>query len=301
LTAAGEFLANIEERVDAITFRNEAEWLGISNLTDEVAMSEPYLDELSGRRRGAVRLSPPMPVVAESSEEALELLIPDLLIEPTTRVFKRLTKQQLRRDMRNAYLLAGIADNFIYSRSDLTVGRSRQFHSSADLVVANDDHAVQLCNAWSFQVGDLEEVGRSIQAWGWNMRELQEYGGFLDDGRMLVPRNVDLQVVVAPDTSSEGRKAFDNASLVFEELKAAVVPYADRQKVAESALKLVGQTSFWPARTIMLPEGSCRKCLAAAHLCCLSARAAMDSWPIVSTIQVTLEIRTVAGPSSVVQ
>jgi hypothetical protein len=141
--------------------------------------------------------------------------------------------------MRMAYIAAGVDDSVLRARSALTVGRSGQFHFSTDLAVATD-HAVQLCNAWSFQIADLEELGRSVQAWGWNMRELREYGGHLDEGKISVLSNVDLQVVVAPDTSSEGQKALDNARLVFEELEAVVVPYAERQRVAESALKLVG-------------------------------------------------------------
>jgi DUF3037 family protein len=240
MTAATEFLASIEERIDAVTFRNEAEWLGISSLSDDELISELYLDELAGRRRGVVRVSPPLPVLADSSEEALELLVPDLLVEPSSRVFKRLTKKRLRRDMRNAYLLAGIAENFIHSRSELTVGRSGQFHSNADLVVATDDRAVQLCNAWLFQIGDLDEVGRSVQAWGWNMRELREHGGVLDEGNIKIPSDVQLQVIVAPNPNDRAERALDNARLVFDELEAVVVPYAERQKVAESALKLVG-------------------------------------------------------------
>jgi hypothetical protein len=47
-------------------------------------------------------------------------------------------------------------------------------------------------------------------------------------------------VIVAPDPSSEGQNALDDARLVFEEVEATVVSYADRQRVAEAALKLVG-------------------------------------------------------------
>jgi hypothetical protein len=62
----------------------------------------------------------------------------------------------------------------------------------------------------------------------------------LDDGRIAIPNKVDLQVIVAPDPSSEGQNALDDARLVFEEVEATVVSYADRQRVAEAALKLVG-------------------------------------------------------------
>lgn len=238
MTAAHEFLADIEERVDATTFSNDADWLGITQPPDDQILSESLLDELSELRRGVVQLSAPVPVLADSSEDAIELLAPDLLVEPVTRVFNRMTKKRLLRDLKIAYRGAGVDDSFVVSRPELTVGKLGQFHSSTDLAVVTD-RAVQLCNAWSFQIGDLEEVGRSVQAWGWNMRELRDHGGFLAEGDVKVPEDVQLQVIVAPNPSERAKRALEDARLVFEELQAVVVPYSDRQRVAESAVQLI--------------------------------------------------------------
>jgi hypothetical protein len=71
------------------------------------------------------------------------------------------------------------------------------------------------------------------------MRELRDHGGVLDDGRITVPSNVDVQVIVAPDPSKEGQEALADARLVFEEVDAVVVSYADRERVAAAAVKLV--------------------------------------------------------------
>lgn len=243
MTAAYEFLDTIEERIDSVNERNDAQWL--IDVVDKVAdmpsyepISEQFIDELSDRRRSVVRLSPPMPVLAESSEEALELLFSDLLVEPVTRVFRRMTRKRLTADMRTAYAAQGISASNLLSRPVLRVGNRGQFRLGADFVVATD-HALQVCNAWSFQVTDLDEVRRGVQAWGWNIRELRDYGGVLEGG-LEVPRNVDVSVIVAPDPNPEGQRAFDDAQLVFEELDARVVSYVERQRVAEAAFKLVG-------------------------------------------------------------
>jgi hypothetical protein len=103
------------------------------------------------------------------------------------------------------------------------VGRQRQFHLGADFAVATD-RALQLCNAWSFQIADLEEVRRGVQAWGWNMRELRDHGGFLDDGQIVVPSNVDVQVIVAPDPSEEGQRALADARLVLKKSRQLSFP-----------------------------------------------------------------------------
>ena len=238
MTAAYEFVDTIEERIDSVDDRNQADWLFATSDSVDLPISEQFIDELSTWHRGVVRLSPPMPVLAESSEEALELLLPDLLVEPTTRVFRRITKKRLVADMRTTYKDAGIVASNLRARPALTVGKRRQFHLSADFAVATD-HALQLCNAWSFQIADLEEVRRGVQAWGWNMRELRAHGGLLDDGQITVPNDVEVRVIVAPDPGSEGERALADAQLVFEEVEAVAVPYADRQRVAAEALKLV--------------------------------------------------------------
>lgn len=241
MTAAYEFLDTIEERIDSVNERNDAQWLfdvdKVADMPSYEPISEQFIDELSARRRSVVRLSPPMPVLAESSEEALELLFSDLLVEPVARVFGRLTRKRLTADMHTTYRAEGIAASNLRSRPVLRVGNRRQFHLGADFVVATD-RALQVCNAWSFQVTNLDEVRRGVQAWGWNIRELRDHGGVLEGG-LEVPNNVDVSVIVAPDPNPEGQKAFDDAQLVFEELHARVVSYAERQRIAEAALKLV--------------------------------------------------------------
>jgi len=238
MTAAYEFLDKVEEQIDTVNDRNDAEWLFTPAGIPDNTLSEQFIDEVSSWRRGVVRLSPPVPVAAESSEEALGFLIPELLTEPTTRVFRRMTRRRLAADMRTAYAVAGVDPSNLRARPALRVGKRSQFYLSADFAVVTD-RAVQLCNAWSFQIADLDEVRRGVQAWGWNMRELRDHGGVLDSG-IVVPDKIQVQVVVAPDPSSDSEGALEDARLVFEEVDAVVVPYAEREQIAQAAVKLVG-------------------------------------------------------------
>jgi hypothetical protein len=238
MTAASEFMIDIEERIFQVGDSNLSDWLSESH-EPELTITEQLIDDLSNRRRGVVRLSQPQPVLADTADEALDLLTPEFLMEPTPRVFRRLTKQRVVADVRWSYLIAGLDENVLQQRPALRVGRDKQFHFRSDLAVVTDE-VMQLCSAWSFQIVDVEDVSRSIQAWGWNVRELRDYGGVLEDGRTLVPKDVDLQVIVAPDPSPEGQQALADAESVFAEVHASVVPYAERQRIAESALRLVG-------------------------------------------------------------
>ena len=238
MTAANEFMIDIEERIDVSRDKNIAAWLSESYDPD-LAITEQLIDDLSTRRRGVVHLSQPRPVLADTAEDALDLLTPELLVEPTPRVFRRLTKQRVVADVRWSYLTAGLDEAALQQRPALRVGRDKQFHFHSDFAVVTD-HVMQLCSAWSFQIVDVEDVSRNIQAWGWNVRELRDYGGVLDDGHTRVPNDVDLQVIVALDPSPEGQQALADAESVFAEVHASVVPYPDRQRIAESALRLVG-------------------------------------------------------------
>ncbi|ABM12291.1 DUF3037 domain-containing protein [Mycolicibacterium vanbaalenii] len=237
MTAAEEFLARTEERIDALREEDFAQWLG-DFVGPATPVSEQLIDELAGWRRGVVRLTTPMPVIADSAEEALDLLVPDLLVETAPRSFARMTKKKLVADMSRSYLRAGLFHEQLLARPQLVVGQYRQFETNADIAVATD-RVVQICNAWSFQIADRADLLRSVQAWGWNMRELRDYGGVLEAQQLEVPADVDIEVVVAPDTSSEGQRALENAQLVFEEVQAKVVAWEDRDRVADSALKLV--------------------------------------------------------------
>lgn len=239
LVAATEFMEEIEERIDAMSDRNVAEWLDASLGEPSASISEQLIDEFSTRRRGVVHLSPPTPVLADSAENALELLGPEFLVESVPRVFTRLTKKQVVAELRSVYETAGISSDNLRQRPMLHVGNEKQFYFLGDFAIATDQ-VLQICNAWSFQIADLEAVNRNVQAWGWNMRALRDHGGVMDAGQIAVPSDVEVQVIIAPDSNIESRRAQSAAELVFHEVNALVVPYNERQRVGESALKLVG-------------------------------------------------------------
>lgn len=238
IVAATEFLADVEERIEIMSDQDAAEWLGEFPDGPTRSISEQILDEFSNLRRGVVHLSTPTPVLADTAEEALELLSSDFLIEPSPRVFQRLTMKRVVSELRGAYEQIGIKSENLQQKPALHVGNERQFHFNSDFAISTD-RVLQICNAWSFQIADLKEVNRRVQAWGWNMRELRDHGGVTDDEKIEIPPGVEVQVLVAPDPSDESMQALAAAQLVFDEVKATVVPYNERRRVAEAALKLV--------------------------------------------------------------
>lgn len=128
-------------------------------------------------------------------------------------------------------------------RPRLAVGATGQFSLAADLAVANGE-VVQVCSVWSFQLIELEEVTRDVQAWGWNIRELREHGGVLvrdDRGQEAahVPADVDVEVLVAPDAEPPGIRALENARNVFEEVGATLVEFGQEHMIAERAHALL--------------------------------------------------------------
>ena len=239
MTAAHDFLDHLEERRDVLESQGN-DLLAIDPAEARAeALSEQLVAEMATLTRGVVQLTAPMPVIAETAEEALDLIVPEVLIEPQPRRFRRLTKKRLVSEVRESYMLSGVPDDAVRQRPRLLVGADRQFHFNTDFAVGTD-HVVQLCSAWSFQIVDLDLLARDVQAWGWNLRELRDHGGVVDGApEVEVPRAVDVQVLIAPDPEDAADKALNDARYVFDEVNATLVTFGDEASIADAAAKLL--------------------------------------------------------------
>jgi hypothetical protein len=102
--------------------------------------------------------------------------------------------------------------------------------------------ARQLVQTWSFQVASQDALSRDVKAWGWTIRELLDHGGVATTkGRTItVPRNVDIQVVVAPPEPGQPSVVYREARSVFDELNIHVVSHGEESLVASKAADLLG-------------------------------------------------------------
>lgn len=193
--------------------------------------------------RSIVQLSPPAPILAESAEQALDLIFGRLIIDPVSeRQPRPVNKHLLTSRLREAYRSAKIADHLIRPRAEVFVGE--HVHSLVDFAIANGT-AVQLTQAWSFRRAQIDTLSTEVKAWGYALERLRrgENARVVDvnDQISKISKNVDLQVVVAPPVTAEQMDAFEEAQQVFSNLGAGVHSLEDVGAVVSRAVDLVKQ------------------------------------------------------------
>lgn len=201
-------------------------------------LAEEWLERLHHDHRNVVQFSPPAPLLAEDAEEALGLIFEQLLIDPVASHRPRgVTRHDLRRSLRDAFRQAAVADEYVRAKVQIHVGE--KVHSPIDFAIANG-RVVQLTQAWSFCLGQVDDVPMKVKAWGYALKELR--GGV--DSRVVdsigrvssIDSNVDLQVLVAPPETSDQAVAFEEAEQVFADVGAEVhVAYEVGQVGARAA------------------------------------------------------------------
>jgi hypothetical protein len=179
-------------------------------------------------------------MVAETAEEALEVIFNHLIIEKPASSSKPIDRWRLYRGLREAYRHAHIGDELIRSKPHIYVGE--RVHYLLDFAVANG-HTFQLTQLWSFRRAQLDEVSLQVKAWGYAMEHLR--GG---DGARVVDANgqhssvdhdVDIQVaIVEPETSDQNR-VYEEALQVFGSLDADVHPLEEVDAIGRRAAELL--------------------------------------------------------------
>lgn len=127
----------------------------------------------------------------------------------------------------------------IRQRADIYVGAN--LHSPVDFAIANGA-AVQLTQAWSFQVNGVAEITTQVKSWAYALRRILdgETARVISDSQVsTIAPDVDLQIVVAPPKTAEQTEAFEEASQVFEEIRATVNDTKSAQNVADRAVELI--------------------------------------------------------------
>jgi len=236
LLAVWAFIDQLGRQVDAY----EDVIQGMSLDTIGPPPSEDWLAELHARHTNIVQLSPPLPMIADTLEDALDTVFAELIVDPAKRS-GGLTKHPALAAVRRAYKEAGLLADRVVQGATLEAGGHRE---RMDFGVAKDD-VIQITQTWSFQASDQEAIARYVRAWGWAVKAVQAAGGRLiaaDATVFHVPPDVDVEVVYIPPNGIRDEAALSDAWSVFAALSATEVRIEDASQVADRALKLISRT-----------------------------------------------------------
>lgn len=230
LPAVWSFIDQLGRRVDAHEEAIETPRLE----GEDRLLSEDWLQDLHQRHTNVVQLSTPMPIIAESASEALDIVFEQLIVDPERHAGGENTKHPALAAVRRAYQEAGLEKNRdLHERPLMVAGEHR---GRIDFAVTNG-RVVQLTQTWSFRVVDQDALADSVRAWGWTVNSLIEHGGSVEvtDGRTYdVPQGVDVGVVIIPALHPNA-VALTDAHAVLNEIHARTVEIDGVDQVASAA------------------------------------------------------------------
>lgn len=234
LAAVHGFLARAQEAI-------EMQDLLIDDQGGTEYLTEEWLHRLHQDHRNLVQLAPPTPMVADSAEDALDLIFERMIIDPVAQTRGYVTKHAVLADVREAYRTAELDPIAVRPRAEVFVGAN--VHAGVDFAVANGV-TVQLTQAWSFQRAGVDEVSTQVKAWAYalgRVRDGETARVVAGDQVSTIAPDVDLQVVVARPKTRDQEKAYEEAAQVFEDLDATVNDFGAAQAVGERAATLMGK------------------------------------------------------------
>lgn len=232
------FIDDIGRKIDQY---DEAVQTSLFEVEDEKP-SEKWLEQLSLESRNVIQLSEPAVVVAESVDEALDILFGQFIIEPEARRFPYKKKHPALAAIRRSYREAGLEIQKHFEERAYVMGRHHK--ERFDFVVANGQ-AVQLAQTWSFQMPDQEELSEQIKAWAWTVGDVRENGGVaeLASKRIQVPPDVEIEVVYVPPAFDGSRDALTEALAAFKKIDVQPVEYEQAESIGQQASKLIAARS----------------------------------------------------------
>ncbi len=205
----------------------------------DVELTEDWLWRLHADHQNIVQLSAPVPMVAESADEALETVFELMVLDPAVRKYSFTKKHTALAALRRAYDEFQIAKG--RERRERVTLRTLHHEALFDFAVTNGQ-AVQLTQAWSFQVPDQATLAEQVKAWAWTVREVLHTGGRVvtAEGEFDARTDVAVEVVYVPALPTRPAQAFVDAEHVFDELGVRAVSHDQAGDVARRARKLLG-------------------------------------------------------------
>jgi len=208
-----------------------------------VEISEEWMTRLWEESQNVVQLSRPTPIEADNLQHALHMVFDEFVVEVERRRFPFTKKIVATAAIRKRYRAGGLVKGADFLEK--TVVQGEHHRESFDFVVRNGQ-AVQLAQAWSFQVPDKLLLTESIKAWAWTVRDVRHHGGYAvleAGGQLSVPPDVEVAVAYVPPHADEreGQGVLQEALSAFNELKVIALPHDQAGEIGGSALKLLGR------------------------------------------------------------
>ena len=243
----GELLPGVRahlERIEALIERfSDLQPALLPGDTPET-VGEAWLARLASESANVLQFTRPLPVVAESAEEAIDLLWDELVVDPAARRFRFTKKHRAVSAFSRALKAHSVPDRRVIRRTTI---RSVSFHASMDFAIHNG-RVAQLTNCWSFQLPDKESLMEEITSWAWAVRDLRRNGGSVANGegtlKIADGNETAIYVIYVPPVPGEGagERAFKSACAAFEDhdVKAHPVPADEADSVARDAAQRLG-------------------------------------------------------------
>ncbi len=185
-----------------------------------IGMNEQRLERMRALHNNSVQLSDPLPVIANSAREAVDLLFERLVVEPEPRSRSN-SYQRAVENLRNAYGTYRADLNLMHK---VKVQSGRQ---AMDFDFALQGQQIeQLSRVWAFDLKDLDTQIEKIQAWGFRIEELRAHGGdiFETDRVIHVEPDVPVKVLYVPPKTSSANESLEVARDAWDRINARVFP-----------------------------------------------------------------------------
>lgn len=176
-------------------------------LLDEVSPSA-WLEQQRIRQQSAVRLSPPRSIVAESADEAIELLFPLMVERESTRRQPSLTRSEMRRQIVDTLVNEANYEPRVtlFERPKVHVGEQ-----SGHFDVARWLHGQGvLTTTWTFNLQNLDQTEAALRSSHWLTHCVRD-GGAIVRLSQKESRSIDsdsiFEAVYDPPRSGRGDKA----------------------------------------------------------------------------------------------
>jgi hypothetical protein len=230
LGSALTFVEDIEDRIGALQ-----RLPGFSGEQISVAVVERWAQEMNN----VVQFSEPLPLLADSAAEALDVVFEELVVDPARREFPFLKKHPAVSRTAGAYREARIPDEAIAKHLDVGAG---PFRGSFDFGLHNGQ-LVQLVKCWSFQLPGQDELAEEVKAWAWLVERLRETGGEGSSETRTYPigGEADVAVVYVPPIGNRPSSAFDEASAAFISLNVRAVEMSSAGEVAREGARRLAE------------------------------------------------------------
>ena len=94
--------------------------------------------------------------------------------------------------------------------------KTQKYAGHLDFAVANGS-ALQLTQAWSFEVQSPEDLSEHVKSWAWTIHDLRKGGGVIETSqrKIDIPKGVEIDVVCIPPKKDQDDQYFSEVKEAF--------------------------------------------------------------------------------------